>query len=139
MNILVSTFNYLLFTYFYSILHIHHNTPLFITIPTNPTRISFPFPATPPTKVGIDRKLVRRRSSSCHPCRKKNQFDSNSTWISFPFLATIPAKVGTDRKLVRRRSCSCHPYRRKPFGKLPIEALKSCGIAASIHCDFADF
>ena len=87
MNILVNTLNYLLFTYFYSILQIHHNTPLFITIPTNSTRISFPFPATPSTKVGTDRKIVRRRSSSCHPCRKKNRFDPNpQTRPGFRFL-----------------------------------------------------
>ena len=33
----------------------------------NPTRIPFSFPATPPAKVSTDRKIVRRRSSPCHP------------------------------------------------------------------------
>ena len=73
MNILVSILYYLLFTNFYSILHLYHNTSLFITIPANLTRIS----ATPPTKVGTDRKPVRRRSSPCHPCPKRNRVDLN--------------------------------------------------------------
>ncbi|KAK9201779.1 hypothetical protein WN944_016986 [Citrus x changshan-huyou] len=73
MNILVSILYYLLFTNFYSILHLYHNTSLFITKPVNSTRIS----ATPPAKVGTDQKLVRCRSSPCHPCHKKNRVDPN--------------------------------------------------------------
>ena len=73
MNILVSILYYLLFTNFYFILHLYHNTSLFITIPANSTQI----PATPPAKVGIDRNLVRRQLSLYHPCRKKNRVDPN--------------------------------------------------------------
>ncbi|KAH9670202.1 Germin-like protein 5-1 [Citrus sinensis] len=57
----------------------------------------------------------------------------------FPFPATSPAKVGTDRKIVRCRSSPCQSCRRKAFGKLPIEAVKSRGTAASIRRDFSGF
>ncbi|KAH9678693.1 polycomb group protein EMBRYONIC FLOWER 2 [Citrus sinensis] len=55
----------------------------------------------------------------------------------FPFPATSPAKVGTDWKIVRCRSSPCQSCRRKAFGKLPIEAVKSRGTAASIRRDFS--
>ena len=64
---------------------------------------------------------------------------TNPTRMLFPFPATSPAKVGTDWKIVRCRSSPCQSCRRKAFGKLPIEAVKSRGTAASIRRDFSGF
>ena len=85
MNILVSTLYYSLFTIFF--LYCTCITiPLFVTIPANPTRISFPFLATLPSKVGTDQKIVRRWSFSCRPCRKNNRVNLNPlTWPGFHF------------------------------------------------------
>lgn len=90
---------------------------LFITIPTNPTRIPFPFPATPPAKVGTDRKLMRCRSSPCHLCSKKNQFDTNPRtqpgfhFLFRPRLVPIGSSCNSGHRhailITRKRSESC--------------------------------
>ncbi|KAH9653215.1 17.6 kDa class II heat shock protein [Citrus sinensis] len=68
--------------------------------------------------------------------KEKRDESKNVLKIGSGYGTTV---VGTDRKIVRCRSSPCQSCRRKAFGKLPIEAVKSRGTAASIRRDFSGF